>query len=227
LAAGTDSDTAATSTDITATTVSTAKIVGEITEKREKNVKYLFKDDQTFEADVYNTAVHYQDSNGQWKDIDNTLVDAKDENGNDVLKNKENDFGVEISKNANSGKLVSLKKDGYELSWNIEKTQADGTASESQLDAATIQEGSDTTASMPTEGTSGSSAVPEEISTSVSAVVAQADEAKLQEKIDMIASDKAERTVGYDKLSEEKRAELKQISKENEEKRRSEKSPHL
>ena len=116
-----------------------ATIVGEITEKRERNVKYLFKDDQTFEADVYNTAVHYQDSNGQWKDIDNSLVDAKDENGNDVLKNKENDFGVEISKNANSGKLVSIKKDDYELSWNIEKTQADGTASDGQIEAATIR----------------------------------------------------------------------------------------
>jgi len=66
-----------------------AKIIGELTDKKEKNIKRFMKDDHTYEADVYPTAIHYLVS-GQWKDIDNSLVDAADEYNVDVLQNKGN-----------------------------------------------------------------------------------------------------------------------------------------
>ncbi|WP_052085817.1 DNRLRE domain-containing protein [Clostridium sp. HMP27] len=96
-----------------------AKIVGEVKEKREKNVKYFFKDNGTYEAAIYNTPVHYLE-NGVWKDIDNSLVEEKDEENSNVLGNKENDYKVKIGKNSNAKKLVTIAKDNYELSWNIE-----------------------------------------------------------------------------------------------------------
>ncbi len=95
------------------------KIVEEITDKREKNVKHFLKEDMTQEADVYPTAVHYI-SNGKWKDINNTLIDEKDENNNDVLGNKDNSYKVKIAKNTSSNKLVRITKDKYEISWNME-----------------------------------------------------------------------------------------------------------
>ncbi|MHC1731936.1 MAG: DNRLRE domain-containing protein [Bacteroidales bacterium] len=114
------------------------KIVGEVTDKRNKSTKVYRKDDGSFEAEIYDTAVHYQDSTGQWKDIDNSLVDAKDDKGNDILKNKENSFDVEISKNAKSDKLVNIKKNGYELSWNINMVQSGGSTSTALTDSTNL-----------------------------------------------------------------------------------------
>ena len=36
-----------------------AKIISELTDKREKNIKRFMKDDHAYEADIYPTAVHY------------------------------------------------------------------------------------------------------------------------------------------------------------------------
>lgn len=98
------------------------KIIEEITDKRDINIKHFRKDDLTFEADVFPFAVHYQ-KDGKWQDIDNTLVDGKDEENNDILENKDNAYKVKIAKNTSSSKLVQIQKDGYEVSWNLEGTQ--------------------------------------------------------------------------------------------------------
>jgi len=98
------------------------KIIGEVIDKRDINIKHFKKDDLTFEADVFPVAVHYQ-KDGQWQDIDNTLVDGKDEENNDVLENKANSYKAKIAKNMSSSKLVQIQKDGYEVSWNLEGTQ--------------------------------------------------------------------------------------------------------
>lgn len=45
---------------------SEANIIGELTDKREKNVKHFLKDDMTYEAAVYPSAVHYFDD-GKWR----------------------------------------------------------------------------------------------------------------------------------------------------------------
>ncbi|MDO6355966.1 DNRLRE domain-containing protein [Caloramator sp. CAR-1] len=96
-----------------------AKIIKEVEEKREKNIKHFLKDDFTYEAAIYPTAVHYL-KDGKWKDIDNSLIQAKDEDNLDILENKENSYKIKIAKNTNSEKLVRIQKDNYEISWNIE-----------------------------------------------------------------------------------------------------------
>lgn len=96
-----------------------AKILGELTEKREQNVKHFLKDDFSYEAAIFNEAVHYLE-NGKWKEIDNSLMDTTDEENNNVLENRHNDIKIKISKNTASSKLVRLQKEKYELSWNLE-----------------------------------------------------------------------------------------------------------
>jgi YD repeat-containing protein len=94
-------------------------IIGEVVEKRERNVKHFLRDDGSFVAAIYPENVHYKDGD-EWKEIDNSIVEQKDEENNDVLENKANDFKVRIAKKASANKLVSIKKDKYEISWGIE-----------------------------------------------------------------------------------------------------------
>ncbi len=107
-------------------------ITGEITEKRESNVKHFMKDDHSYEAVIYEEPVHYFED-GQWKDVDNSLTDGMDPSviadngksvpgsGPNIIKNKANDYEVRFAKSAGVNKLVQLHKGNYELSWSIEE----------------------------------------------------------------------------------------------------------
>ena len=61
-------------------TVSSAEteplIIGEAEDKRTEDTKYFELDDGTTIAAVYAMPVHYQDENGAWQDIDNTLEET-------------------------------------------------------------------------------------------------------------------------------------------------------
>ena len=103
------------------------KIIGEIVEKRERNVKHFLKDDMTYEAAVYPSPIHYLE-NGKWEDVDNTLADDKDEDGEDILHNKKNDYKIKFAKKTKSKKLVKIQKENYEIVWNVEGVE-DSTAS--------------------------------------------------------------------------------------------------
>ena len=48
--------------------------VGEMVEKREMYSKHFQNEDGTIRAVTYNEPIHYQDSNGDWKNIDNTII---------------------------------------------------------------------------------------------------------------------------------------------------------
>lgn len=106
------------------------RIIGEITGMREEYTKHFLNNDYSYEAVVYPEPVHYLED-GEWKEVDNTLKEADDTSvtsgdiskadltkGN-VLENQANDYEVRFAKNANSNKLVQLKKDNYELSWAV------------------------------------------------------------------------------------------------------------
>lgn len=104
---------------------------------------------------MYNDPVHYLD-NGQWKDIDNSLVnsaadsdvsssedqtdnfisgvngkinlDSSDENvkkgKGGYYQNSNNNVKFKIAKNVNDKKLVTIKKDNYEISWNVKVSES-------------------------------------------------------------------------------------------------------
>ncbi|TYQ18382.1 UNVERIFIED_CONTAM: LOW QUALITY PROTEIN: RHS repeat-associated protein [Acetivibrio alkalicellulosi] len=95
------------------------KLVGEDISRRDKNVKHFLRDDMSFEAVIYPFSVHYEED-GEWKDIDNTLIETTDDDKNDIFKNKSNDFRVKYPKTSIPKKMVTVTKNDYELSWGID-----------------------------------------------------------------------------------------------------------
>lgn len=93
-------------------TSSIKKILGEVEEKRESNVKHFLKENGTYEAVVYSQPVHYLED-GKWKDIDNTLI----ENG-DIIANSQNDLMIKLSKKL-EGNLVTIKQKNHEIGWSL------------------------------------------------------------------------------------------------------------
>ena len=90
----------------------------EIPEKKERYTNHYMKPDGSYLAVMYTEPVNYY-TNGVWKEIDNSLVDALDRDNAKVLRNKSNDYIVEFPKTAQLGKLVNIKAGDHELSWNI------------------------------------------------------------------------------------------------------------
>ena len=62
---------------VPAQTLTEPEIVGEVSDKRDANIKHFIREDLTYEAAIYPTAVHYWSDNA-WQDIDNTLVEQSD-----------------------------------------------------------------------------------------------------------------------------------------------------
>lgn len=95
-------------------TSSIRKILGEVEEKRESNVKHFLKENGTYEAVVYSQPVHYLED-GKWKDIDNTLI----ENG-DIIANSQNDLMIKLSKKIRrqfSNNKTKESRNRMEFSW--------------------------------------------------------------------------------------------------------------
>ncbi len=72
----------------------------EVTELRQENVKHFRLPDGSYIAAQYDTAVHYQDADGAWRDIDNTLTSLGGayvtENGFSVAFPKKSDIGIPL-----------------------------------------------------------------------------------------------------------------------------------
>lgn len=100
-----------------------AQIIGELENKREKNVKHFLKEDNTYEAILYPLPVHYQE-NGQWKEIDNSMVETTNEKNEKVLVNKQNNYKVQTAKQAKSDQLITIQKDQYEVSWKLKNPKS-------------------------------------------------------------------------------------------------------
>ena len=94
-------------------------IIGEITEKRETNMKHFRMSDGSICAAVYPYEVHYADGNGELSEIDNSLTDEEDGNDN-VLSNKKNDTYVKFMKKSNSNKLYTICKEKHQIKVSIE-----------------------------------------------------------------------------------------------------------
>lgn len=96
-----------------------APILTEVTGLREENVKHFRLEDGTYLAAQYDQPVHYEE-NGEWKDIDNTLIlqSAQDSEDVDGYVNTDNPFKIKLAKHADSKKLVKMKQGQYQLSWS-------------------------------------------------------------------------------------------------------------
>lgn len=96
-----------------------AIIIGEISEKREENVKHFLNNDGSFTAVKYFEPVHYRDGSGRWVDIDNTLSlsSAKIDGENVKVYTPENSpLNVEFKQNFGGNGTVYFSSQGYQIS---------------------------------------------------------------------------------------------------------------
>lgn len=93
------------------------EVIGEIVEVnslREENVKHFRLSDGSYEAVVYPYAVHRKDSNGEWQNIDNSLILQSD---GTVSKYITSDSRVKFNRSLESDlELVTLSENGYSIS---------------------------------------------------------------------------------------------------------------
>lgn len=87
----------------------------EIIELREENIKYFELEDGSRIAAVYETAVHEKDETGAFQDIDNSLQASED-----GYENTSSSMRVKFTKNIKNGTLYTLKKDQYQIQWDLQ-----------------------------------------------------------------------------------------------------------
>lgn len=112
---------------------------------RSSNVKYFLNEDHSYTVAVYPDPVHYLED-GEWKEINNQLTDGGTEEGTSFLGNTQNLFDVKFAKKSNGSKLVKVKMDDFQISWDldgaqkVDAIQKEYTETEaSALDAVTVQ----------------------------------------------------------------------------------------
>ena len=112
-------------------------IISEISERREANKKVFLLSDGSYMTAEYPQNIHYSE-NGEWKDYDNSLSDDSE---NAEFANRRSDFNIRFSKKSNGKKLVRVKKNGYEISWNYvdsRKSSAKAQATEASTDKTVL-----------------------------------------------------------------------------------------
>ncbi len=93
---------------------STPEILYEIESMREKNAKVFYRSDGINVAMMTPQALHYQDDNGEWQDIDNTLVEQEDGS----LTNTDAGYETVLPETL-AEDPVTIEKDGHELQFTL------------------------------------------------------------------------------------------------------------
>jgi RHS repeat-associated protein len=110
---------AGTSEPPTSDTTEDVHIISEIESLRTEDTATYLNSDGSYTIGQYAEPVFYKDSDGKYKEIDNTLVSTiKD--GEEVFENKENPFNVSLSKELGNSELVAISSGEYSLKWGIE-----------------------------------------------------------------------------------------------------------
>lgn len=77
--------------------------------------------DGSYHVAMYETAVHYLDEDGDWDEIDNTLVSSSSNDTDDFagVSNLKGKWSVKFANNSSSSKLVAIKDSEYKLSFHL------------------------------------------------------------------------------------------------------------
>ena len=94
-----------------------SEILYEVEEKRDEHTKVYKKSDGTYTAIMTEDPLHYLDE-GVWKEIDNSMI----LDGN-LYTNLSNLFNVELPKNIDEDKVLTVEKDGFEISFSIDNIE--------------------------------------------------------------------------------------------------------
>ena len=110
-------------------------IMGEITELRTENTKHYRHKDGTYTAAVYPEPIHYMDSSGAWKDIDNTLT-LKSVAGKAAYTPAAAALDIRIPQDFSSNQMLTIGKDGYTVGMRIKSTDNTVTMSRASATAS-------------------------------------------------------------------------------------------
>lgn len=90
------------------------RIVEEIVSKRTANSKTFLKSDGSFEMYYYEDTIHYQDQDGNWIEIDNSLEDL-----GSSFTNTNNSYEIYLPKTLSEETSIQFAIDEYQISWSI------------------------------------------------------------------------------------------------------------
>ncbi len=96
----------------------------ELKEKRTANTKIFENQDHSMTAEIYLDAVHYQEEDGSWQEMDDGLSEeeAEEPSVKDFV-NKKGRLKIRFKKHAKEQGTVTVSKDGAELAWGMEGGQ--------------------------------------------------------------------------------------------------------
>lgn len=97
----------------------TPVIIGEDMEKRTLDTKYFLLSNGDTIVAKYPSNVHY-DNNGKLENIDNSFVSKTDDENDNILENKANNFKVRFAKKSSKNKLLTLQNKDFKIKWSLE-----------------------------------------------------------------------------------------------------------
>ena len=98
----------------------------EVTQQRTHNSKTFDLGRGAYQTVIYPETVHFKDPEGQWKEIDNRLEEARNEQGEAILRNQSNVLTMEFAKQTGKAPLVCVSnKKGQKIAWNIQNQNED------------------------------------------------------------------------------------------------------
>ena len=93
----------------------------EVTQQRTHNSKTFDLGRGAYQTVIYPETVHFKDEEGQWKEIDNRLEEARNEQGEAILRNQSNVLTMEFARQTGKAPLVCVSnKKGQKIAWNIQ-----------------------------------------------------------------------------------------------------------
>ena len=97
-----------------------AEVLYEDISRREETVKHFKMDDGTYSAVEYSTPVHYFDTAGELKDIDNSLEAITLSDGTSAYINKANSFSVTLPDDLSNSREIVISKNGKKISFAVD-----------------------------------------------------------------------------------------------------------
>lgn len=98
----------------------------EVTQQRTHNSKTFDLGRGAYQTVIYPETVHFKDEEGQWKEIDNRLEEARNEQGEAILRNQSNVLTMEFARQTGKAPLVCVSnKKGQKIAWNIQNQNED------------------------------------------------------------------------------------------------------
>lgn len=95
-------------------------------EDRDENSKTFLRKDGSYTKVISLESIHYyDDENGSWLDIDNSLIPYNDETGEAYLTNSQNSFEVVLPQTMKSDSNIKIKNEGYELQFSFNNLKAE------------------------------------------------------------------------------------------------------